>query len=171
MRTYNIDYFLEKEKTGVIFGKISKNEKCNNILGANYSYKAKIGEVIKAKEQGAKNNYLGFTIEPLELALLYLHYGNQLTIVNFTKLANKINPKEFNAFDGSKSGCFEVNYLYIETVLDFKDVSTMKYMIDNVSDEIIINNSRNVISHLREQGNNEAADYLNDYCIKYLKNS
>lgn len=65
------------------------------------------------------------TIETLETAIQYFHYGDQITIVSFEKLVDKV--QDFRVFPG-KGECLQVSHLYVLDVLELKEKSTEDYI-------------------------------------------
>lgn len=92
MRSVKLGYFVNREKEGVIFAKITKAQKSDNVHGTYFPYEQYIGQVL---DSSVNSDFIQSTIEPLDVAFGYFHYGNQITIVNFTKLAEVKSPLVF----------------------------------------------------------------------------
>ena len=162
---------INAEKDGIIFAKISKSKDRKDLNGGYYDYRSKIGEILDCRQEKIKSNGRFFTegtttIEPIRVALGYFHYGDQITICNFTKL--KGCDIEFSICRDSKPRCYSVSHVYIEKVMDLKDKSTIDYIMANTDKEYWNDLGINgYLYHLRRQGLEDIADYLEE-CVKAL---
>ena len=156
MNNYCLAEFVEKEKDGVIFAKISKSFNSNVVHGGYFPYEEYLGRVVNST---ICPSLIEFTIEPLDKAFEYFHYGDQVTIVNFTKLAAEIEEETFSASDSSQKGCYDVNNLYIEKVLSLNDVSTIDLFKEYMKEDFF-EKAHSAEYHLRNWKCNQAADYL-----------
>lgn len=162
---------INAEKDGIIFAKISKSKDRKDLNGGYYDYRSKIGEILDCRQEKIKSNGRFFTegtttIEPIRVALGYSHYGDQITICNFTKL--KGCDIEFSICRDSKPRCYSVSHVYIEKVMDLKDKSTIDYIMANTDKEYWNDLGINgYLYHLRRQGLEDIADYLEE-CVKAL---
>jgi len=159
MRDYDIDYFIEKEESGVIFAKITKRDNDNNIHGGYFCYFNWIGKVLDCNENHFECGTT--TIEPLEVALGYFHYGDQIAILSFTNLKKELNDIKFAGYDNGKKNCYEVNAIYVQNVLPMNKKSTIDYLMQNVSKEYWMDYSYKMAAqHLRERGEDNLTDYF-----------
>lgn len=159
MRNYNIEYFVEKEKTGVIFAKITKRSDDGNVHGGYFCYHDWIGKVLDCNENAFKNGTT--TVESLEVALAYFHYGDQIAILSFSNLKKELNSIEFAGYDNGKQNCYEVNAIYVQDVLPMNKKSTIDYLMQNISKEYWMDYSYKMAAqHLRERGEDNLTDYF-----------
>lgn len=139
MRSVKLEYFVNKEKEGVVFAKITKAQKSDNVHGTYFPYEQYIGQVL---DSSVNSDFIQSTIEPLDVAFGYFHYGNQITIVNFTKLAEVKSPSDFSATENIKRGCFDVNALWVEAVLSLNEKRTFDFLFSHIHEETIKDMSR-----------------------------
>mgnify|MGYP000128669608 FL=1 len=95
MRKNTLGSLVENEKKGTIYAKITKSHPYNTIHGGYFDYSLWIGKILDCKatkEFGDSDT----TIETLETAIQYFHYGDQITIVSFEKLVDKV--QDFSSF-------------------------------------------------------------------------
>jgi hypothetical protein len=159
MGRIDLDYFVNKEKEGVVFGKISKSKDFHDAYGEHFPYDKYVGQVV-SKE--TVPNFKESTIEPLDIAFGYFHYGDQLTRVSFTKLAEMIDPNRFSADEASKPYCFNVSALYVTDVRSLDEPSTLDIFREYMG-EAIYDNLRIAISHLETRGCKRGAEYLKGF--------
>ena len=117
MRKNTLGSLVENEKKGTIYAKITKSHPYNTIHGGYFDYSLWIGKILDCKatkEFGDSDT----TIETLETAIQYFHYGDQITIVSFEKLVDKV--QDFRVFPG-KGECLQVSHLYVLDVLELKE--------------------------------------------------
>ncbi len=157
MKQYNLDYFIKKEEQGTIFAKVSKSCKSNDSHGTDFPYHEYINDVINPS---TVPGFVDSTIEPLEIAFGYFHYGDSITIVNFTELKKHISESSFEAWDGIKSNCYQVNSLYVVDVKSLNDPETIDYLLRKIDRHIINEQSQIAISSMRKWGCDVGADYL-----------
>ena len=103
MRKNTLGSLVENEKKGTIYAKITKSHPYNTIHGGYFDYSLWIGKILDCKatkEFGDSDT----TIETLETAIQYFHYGDQITIVSFEKLVDKV--QDFRVFPGKGEWCF-----------------------------------------------------------------
>nr|WP_308649694.1 hypothetical protein [uncultured Agathobacter sp.] len=159
MGKHSLEEFIKKENEGVVFAKITKSFKSNDLHGNYFPYEDYIGKIINSKVSPL---FKQSTIEPINVAFGYFHYGDQLTIVNFKKLAEIINPKEFIAYDNFKSDrCYDVNSLYVEKVLSLDEISTIDLFRKYMLDDEFFNNIQISIKSLERWKCYKSVEYLN----------
>lgn len=162
MEKYDINDLIEKENKGIIFGKISKSSKKVSGKGGYLPYEK--GSIVRETE------LTGLTVEPLSIALGFCHYGDQLTIVSFTELAQKERVDDFLAFDNSgNKGCIQVPLLYVKDVLSLNDKSTIDLLRSHMTDEDFMATANRAKSHLIDFGCEEGASYIEEL-YKEIKN-
>lgn len=167
----SLEELINAEKEGIIFAKITKSKNRKDLNGGYYDYRSKVGEILDCRQEKIKSNGEFFTeetttIEPFKVALGYFHYGDQITICNFTRLIGC--DIEFNICQDSKPKCYCVSHIYIEKVMDLKDKSTIDYIMANTDKEYWNDLGVNVcLYHLRRQGLENIANYLEE-CVKAL---
>lgn len=157
MKNVSLEYFIEQEKEGVIFAKITKSKDVGNVHGTFYDYSKYVGKYI---DKTVDPNFEQSTIEPIDVAYGYFHYGDQLTVINFTKILEWKNVNDFRATEGIKKYCFDVNMVYIEEVMSLNEPATIDYLLSHVSKDVVENMSNCAISNLKNTGCNMGADYL-----------
>ncbi len=131
MRKNTLGSLVENEKKGTIYAKITKSHPYNTIHGGYFDYSLWIGKILDCKatkEFGDSDT----TIETLETAIQYFHYGDQITIVSFEKLVDKV--QDFRVFPG-KGECLQVSHLYVLDVLELKEKSTVDYIMEHINPE------------------------------------
>lgn len=160
MRSVKLEYFVNKEKEGVVFAKITKAQKSDNVHGTYFPYEQYIGQVL---DSSVNSDFIQSTIEPLDVAFGYFHYGNQITIVNFTKLAEVKSPSDFSATENIKRGCFDVNALWVEAVLSLNEKRTFDFLFSHIHEETIEDMSRLAIEHLKAGNCDVEAHCLEEY--------
>jgi hypothetical protein len=154
MASKDLAFFQNLEKEGTIFAKITKSRKLDG-NGAYFDYSQYIGKTLDA------SGHPGFgetTIEDLNTAIGYFHYGDQLTIVSFLKL----DPEKRSHFSGgenSKKNCYDVNMVYVEDVKSINDPQTVDYIFLNADKRRILDVTTLMIGHIRRWECNEGADY------------
>ena len=99
----------------------------------------------------------------MDIAFGYFHYGNQITIVNFTKLAEVKSPSDFSATENLKRGCFDVNALWVEAVLSLNEKGTFDFLFSHIHEETIMDMSRLAIGHLKAGNCEVGAHCLEEY--------
>lgn len=151
-----LSYFVEKEKEGIIFAKITKSRDFNDVHGAYFNYNMYEGKLLNKDNSSL---FVDSAIAPLDVAIGYFHYGDQLTIVDFTKLAEVLN-EPFIAYENMKKGCYQVNALWIKKVMSLNERQTIDFIFDNVNINTIKNISNLAISHLEAKGCSEGALYF-----------
>lgn len=167
----SLEELINAEKDGIIFAKITKSKNREDLNGGYYDYCSKVGEILDCRQENIRSNGNFFTdgtttIEPLKIALGYFHYGDQITICNFTKLMR--SDIEFSIWQDSKPRCYSVSHIYIEKVMDLKDKSTIDYIIANTDKEYWNDVGINgYLYHLKRQGLEDIADYLEE-CVKNI---
>lgn len=106
------------------------------------------------------------TIETLETAIQYFHYGDQITIVSFEKLVDKV--QDFRVFPG-KGECLQVSHLYVLDVLELKEKSTVDYIMEHINPEYWKTTGLGCSTyHIRQKGLEEIADYYEACVRKYI---
>ena len=162
MKEFDINYFIEKENEGVIFGKISKSSREVTGKGGFLSYEK--GKVFKGTDGS------GLTIEPLDVAFHFFHYGDQLTIVSFTELAKNVSVDVFLAVENSgNKGCIQVPAVYVKEVLSLNDKSTIDLFRNSMSEEDFMATANLAKDHRENHGCNEGAVYVGEL-YKEMKN-
>ncbi len=154
---YDIHYFCNEENSGKIFAKIGKSSSKLAANGGYYNFSDVIGEIANTDDIN------GFTLERLEDAINWFHYGDQLVIFNFNNLVNNMGEQQFWAQDNyTYNGCYQVNPVFVETVMSLGELSTIDYIFDNVDISYLKNyeNSSIAIDCLKRYGFNEAAEYF-----------
>ncbi len=157
MKDYKIEYFIENEKNGTRYCKIGKSATCNSGKGASLPYYDKIGEIVNVAYPHS------ITFEDVNIILNYLHYGDQLILINFTKGFNSFN--EFTCYENPlNKGCFDANQVFVEDVLDLSNPKSIEYIVNNVTDiEKFQDIATTAISKLKDKGYTESAEYLSNY--------
>ncbi|AIY82391.1 hypothetical protein U729_2596 [Clostridium baratii str. Sullivan] len=162
---FNSKDFIEEQKKGQIFAKISKSAPGIG-KGGYYNYSKAYNEVVY-------DNKNDLTFEPLEIVLNYLHYGDMLTIIEFSEYdyeildANIIN-------DMRNNGCYETNKYRIGATMALSNPRTIDYIFDNIKDHDLfkrcIEYNGNIIdSRLREYGGDGLAEYYKNKGGEYLQ--
>ena len=156
---------MENEKKGTIYAKITKSHPYNTIHGGYFDYSWWIGKILDCKatkEFGDSDT----TIETLETAIQYFHYGDQITIVSFEKLVDKV--QDFRVFPG-KGECLQVSHLYVLDVLELKEKSTVDYIMEHINPEYWKTTGLGCSTyHIRQKGLEEIADYYEACVRKYI---
>lgn len=135
------------------------------IHGGYFDYSLWIGKILDCKatkEFGDSDT----TIETLETAIQYFHYGDQITIVSFEKLVDKV--QDFRVFPG-KGECLQVSHLYVLDVLELKEKSTVDYIMEHINPEYWKTTGLGCSTyHIRQKGLEEIADYYEACVRKYI---
>lgn len=162
MRKNTLGSLVENEKKGTIYAKITKSHPYNTIHGGYFDYSLWIGKILDCKatkEFGDSDT----TIETLETAIQYFHYGDQITIVSFEKLVDKV--QDFRVFPG-KGECLQVSHLYVLDVLELKEKSTVDYIMEHINPEYWKTTGLGCSTyHIRQKGLEEIADYY-EACVR-----
>ncbi|MFR5319224.1 MAG: hypothetical protein ACLTGB_10710 [Blautia caecimuris] len=162
MRKNTLESLVENEKKGTIYAKITKSHPYNTIHGGYFDYSLWIGKILDCKatkEFGDSDT----TIETLETAIQYFHYGDQITIVSFEKLVDKV--QDFRVFPG-KGECLQVSHLYVLDVLELKEKSTVDYIMEHINPEYWKTTGLGCSTyHIRQKGLEEIADYY-EACVR-----
>lgn len=162
MRKNTLESLVENEKKGTIYAKITKSHPYNTIHGGYFDYSLCIGKILDCKatkEFGDSDT----TIETLETAIQYFHYGDQITIVSFEKLVDKV--QDFRVFPG-KGECLQVSHLYVLDVLELKEKSTVDYIMEHINPEYWKTTGLGCSTyHIRQKGLEEIADYY-EACVR-----
>ena len=165
MRKNTLGSLVENEKKGTIYAKITKSHPYNTIHGGYFDYSLWIGKILDCKatkEFGDSDT----TIETLETAIQYFHYGDQITIVSFEKLVDKV--QDFRVFPG-KGECLQVSHLYVLDVLELKEKSTVDYIMEHINPEYWKTTGLGCSTyHIRQKGLEEIADYYEACVRKYI---
>lgn len=165
MRKNTLGSLVENEKKGTIYAKITKSHPYNTIHGGYFDYSLWIGKILDCKatkEFGDSDT----TIETLETAIQYFHYGDQITIVSFEKLVDKV--QDFRVFPG-KGECLQVSHLYVLDVLELKEKSTVDYIMEHINQEYWKTTGLGCSTyHIRQKGLEEIADYYEACVRKYI---
>ena len=165
MRKNTLGSLVENEKKGTIYAKITKSHPYNTIHGDYFDYSLWIGKILDCKatkEFGDSDT----TIETLETAIQYFHYGDQITIVSFEKLVDKV--QDFRVFPG-KGECLQVSHLYVLDVLELKEKSTVDYIMEHINPEYWKTTGLGCSTyHIRQKGLEEIADYYEACVRKYI---
>ena len=165
MRRNTLESLVENEKKGTIYAKITKSHPYNTIHGGYFDYSLWIGKILDCKatkEFGDSDT----TIETLETAIQYFHYGDQITIVSFEKLVDKV--QDFRVFPG-KGECLQVSHLYVLDVLELKEKSTVDYIMEHINPEYWKTTGLGCSTyHIRQKGLEEIADYYEACVRKYI---
>lgn len=165
MRKNTLGSLVENEKKGTIYAKITKSHPYNTIHGGYFYYSLWIGKILDCKatkEFGDSDT----TIETLETAIQYFHYGDQITIVSFEKLVDKV--QDFRVFPG-KGECLQVSHLYVLDVLELKEKSTVDYIMEHINPEYWKTTGLGCSTyHIRQKGLEEIADYYEACVRKYI---
>lgn len=165
MRKNTLGSLVENEKKGTIYAKITKSHPYNTIHGGYFDYRLWIGKILDCKatkEFGDSDT----TIETLETAIQYFHYGDQITIVSFEKLVDKV--QDFRVFPG-KGECLQVSHLYVLDVLELKEKSTVDYIMEHINPEYWKTTGLGCSTyHIRQKGLEEIADYYEACVRKYI---
>lgn len=165
MRKNTLGSLVENEKKGTIYAKITKSHPYNTIHGGYFDYSSWIGKILDCKatkEFGDSDT----TIETLETAIQYFHYGDQITIVSFEKLVDKV--QDFRVFPG-KGECLQVSHLYVLDVLELKEKSTVDYIMEHINPEYWKTTGLGCSTyHIRQKGLEEIADYYEACVRKYI---
>ncbi|MGN0687342.1 MAG: hypothetical protein ACI4KA_04460 [Oscillospiraceae bacterium] len=154
---YDIHYFCNEENSGKIFAKIGKSSPEISAKGGYYNFSEAIGKIANS------NNADGFTLERLEDTINCFHYGDQLVIFSFNKLADNIKGHRFWAEDNyTYNGCYQVNPVYVEAVMSLGELSTIDYIFDNIDNSYLkkYENTSVAIGCLKRYGFNESAEYF-----------
>lgn len=160
MKSVQLEYFVNKEKEGIIFAKITKDQPSNDVHGTYFPYAKYIGQVL---DSSVNSKFRQSTIEPLEVAFGYFHYGNQITIVNFSKLAEVKSSSDFSARESSSGGCFDVNALWVEAVLSLNEKDTFDFLFSHIQEETIMNMGVLAMEHLESWKCEVGAQCLKEY--------
>lgn len=165
MRKNTLGSLVENEKKETIYAKITKSHPYNTIHGGYFDYSLWIGKILDCKatkEFGDSDT----TIETLETAIQYFHYGDQITIVSFEKLVDKV--QDFRVFPG-KGECLQVSHLYVLDVLELKEKSTVDYIMEHINPEYWKTTGLGCSTyHIRQKGLEEIADYYEACVRKYI---
>lgn len=165
MRKNTLGSLVENEKKGTIYAKITKSHPYNTIHGGYFDHSLWIGKILDCKatkEFGDSDT----TIETLETAIQYFHYGDQITIVSFEKLVDKV--QDFRVFPG-KGECLQVSHLYVLDVLELKEKSTVDYIMEHINPEYWKTTGLGCSTyHIRQKGLEEIADYYEACVRKYI---
>ena len=165
MRKNTLGSLVENEKKGTIYAKITKSHPYNTIHGGYFDYSLWIGKILDCKatkEFGDSDT----TTETLETAIQYFHYGDQITIVSFEKLVDKV--QDFRVFPG-KGECLQVSHLYVLDVLELKEKSTVDYIMEHINPEYWKTTGLGCSTyHIRQKGLEEIADYYEACVRKYI---
>ena len=165
MRKNTLGSLVENEKKGTIYAKITKSHPYNTIHGGYFDQSLWIGKILDCKatkEFGDSDT----TIETLETAIQYFHYGDQITIVSFEKLVDKV--QDFRVFPG-KGECLQVSHLYVLDVLELKEKSTVDYIMEHINPEYWKTTGLGCSTyHIRQKGLEEIADYYEACVRKYI---
>ena len=165
MRKNTLGSLVENEKKGTIYAKITKSHPYNTIHGGYFDYSLLIVKILDCKatkEFGDSDT----TIETLETAIQYFHYGDQITIVSFEKLVDKV--QDFRVFPG-KGECLQVSHLYVLDVLELKEKSTVDYIMEHINPEYWKTTGLGCSTyHIRQKGLEEIADYYEACVRKYI---
>ena len=165
MRKNTLGSLVENEKKGTIYAKITKSHPYNTIHGGYFDYSLWIGKILDCKatkEFGDSDT----TIETLETAIQYFHYGDQITIVSFEKLVDKV--QDFRVFPG-KGECLHVSHHYVLDVLELKEKSTVDYIMEHINPEYWKTTGLGCSTyHIRQKGLEEIADYYEACVRKYI---
>ena len=165
MRKNTLGSLVENEKKGTIYAKITKSHPYNTIHEGYFDYSLWIGKILDCKatkEFGDSDT----TIETLETAIQYFHYGDQITIVSFEKLVDKV--QDFRVFPG-KGECLQVSHLYVLDVLELKEKSTVDYIMEHINPEYWKTTGLGCSTyHIRQKGLEEIADYYEACVRKYI---
>ena len=160
MSKYDLNYFVDEEKNGTIFAKISKSSSDVRGKGGYFPYQDYIGKVIKPDKK--------ITILPIEMIGYFFHYGDNLTIFSFSRLSEVIKSSEFEAVDNVLNpGCFDINTAWVKKVKSLKDVDTIKYLLSFPPIIKYLESSGNLAaSHLESRGFDKSAKYLREQIKK-----
>lgn len=154
---YDIQFFCTEENNGKIFAKIGKSSPSLSAKGGYYDFSEAIGKIANS------NNVDGFTLERLEDTINCFHYGDQLVIFSFNKLADNIKGHRFWAEDNyAYNGCYQVNPVYVEAVMSLGELSTIDYIFDNIDISYLkkYENASVAMDCLKRYGFNESAEYF-----------
>jgi hypothetical protein len=95
------------------------------------------------------------TFLPIEIVLRYLHYGDQLTIIEFNE--NDRDIENCNIYEnGGNKGCFNTNKYRVGKIMSFGETNTIDYIFEHINDtkkfeETLIVYSNLVIPNLLKQ--------------------
>jgi len=158
MRRYDINYFLENEKAGVRYCKVGKSKNCNYIKGSNFPYYQYLEKLVDFSNSTGQ-----ITFEDVHIVLNYLHYGDQLVILNFTKGFELM--QNFECFENSlNKGCYDSNQVFVDRVINFSNPESIRFILDNIID---FNRFENIgivaIERLKSAGYNASANLLSEW--------
>ena len=121
-------------------------------------------EEILTLEENQTFDRKSINITPKDLAIPIVAFANADggdIVIGITDKTRRIEGKE-SSFLASKSkkNCYNVNMVYIESVMSINERSTIDFLFDNIQEKTILEVGSLAICHIRRHGCIDGADYM-----------
>lgn len=122
--------FRNLESSGIVFAKIGKSDECDYVKGEKYPYKTGLTSYKPTNT---------FTFEPMNIVYNYIHYGDNLVVLSFTKMwelhrSETMDILAISENDGNE-GCFQANMLYTTEIVPLNSERAIDLIVPHLSEK------------------------------------